>query len=96
MMENLRERRIVVVDRCCLWKVSMEITDIPPIRRNIAKDLLSFVLYLFRILRTMPRTVFNYWHAGWDSLEDTVVARYGRLFFCMLCGVFGESKMLEF
>lgn len=46
MTENLRERRIVVVDRCCLWKVSVEITDIPLIRRNIAKDLVFCALFV--------------------------------------------------
>lgn len=96
MTDNFRERRIVVVDCCCMWKVSMEIMDHLLSHRNIAKDLLTFVLYLFRILRTVPRTVFYYWHAGWDSLKDTVVVRYGRLFLCMLCGAFGESKLLEF
>lgn len=92
MTDDLIRRWIVVVDFCCLCKLSMETMDNCLVHCNIAKYLPSFCALLFRVIWTMPRTVFNFWHAGYDSLEDTAVVRYGRLLLDMFSGVFGESK----
>jgi hypothetical protein len=64
-IDNLRKRHLIIIDRCCLCKLSGESVDHILLHCPLARELWSMVFGLFGLDWVMPCQVLQLW-AAWQ------------------------------
>jgi hypothetical protein len=76
--DNLHKRNVIVIEWCCLCKKSGESIDHLLLHYEVARDLWSYILILFRVEWVMPRTVLELLNSlGGQRLGMVVLKKLG-------------------
>jgi len=93
IVDNLRKRHIIIVDRCCLCKRDGESVDHLLFHCDVAIALWNNIFTRFGILGLCLEELPIYLSVG-ESLEGKGVLRFGRWCQSAFFGVFGRKKIL--
>ena len=75
-IDNLRKRNMVLVNRCCLCKVSAESVDHLLLHCPLAKELWDSILSLFGVSWVMPhqvRELITCWQCGFGRQQYSMI-----------------------
>ena len=77
--ENLRKRRVIILDWCCMCKSSRESTDHLLLHCPVAWELWSMVWILFGTLWVMPRSVVDLLTCWMGSLGNSEAGKVWKM-----------------
>ena len=94
-IDNLRKRRVIIFDWCCMCKASGESVNHLLMHYSIAQELWNMVLILFGVFWAMPRDVSTFSLAGMVTRVNLRPAKSGKWYHTVSCGAFDVNEMLE-
>jgi hypothetical protein len=92
-VDNLRKRKIIIVDRCYLCKRDGETVDHLLLHCDVASTLWNHVVSRFGMSWVMPRRVVNLFACWWKAGKSRSTAVWKMVPICILWCVWKERNL---
>jgi len=95
-LNNLRKRRVIVIDRCCMCKRYGEYVDHLLLHCDVASALWSVLFNLFRMSWVMPRRVIDLFACWWSVGRLRSAAVWKMVPTCIFWTIWREMNNRSF
>jgi hypothetical protein len=95
-LDNLRKRRVIVIDRCCLCKINGEYVDHLLLHCEVARVLWNAIFSRFSLSWAMPLRVVDLFTCWWTGGRTRSVVVWKMVPSCLLWCLWREQNDRHF
>jgi hypothetical protein len=95
-LDNLRKKRVIVIDRCCMCKMNGESVDHLLLHCEVARALWNAIFSRFSLFWVMPLRVVNLFACWWTGGRSRNAAVWKMVPCCLLWCLWRERNDRQF